>query len=67
MSKVLFDKDGRIARISLNRPEKLNAIDDEVPGLLQDAVLEAEKDTSVHVIILSGNGKAFCGGYDLAA
>jgi enoyl-CoA hydratase len=67
MSKVLFEKDGHIARISLNRPEKLNAIDDEVPVLLQDAVLEAEKDTSVHVIILSGNGKAFCGGYDLAA
>ena len=43
-------------RISLNRPEKLNAIDDEDPVLLQDAVLEAEKDTSVHVIILSGNG-----------
>ena len=56
MSKVLFEKDGRIARISLNRPEKLNAIDDEVPVLLQDAVLEAEKDNSVHVIILSGNG-----------
>ena len=56
MSKVLFEKDGRIARISLNRPEKLNAIDDEDPVLLQDAVLEAEKDTSVHVVILSGNG-----------
>mgnify|MGYP005645648929 CR=1 FL=1 len=41
MSKVIFDKDGRIGRISLNRPEKLNAIDDDVPGLLQDAVLVA--------------------------
>ena len=44
MSKVIFDKDGRIGRISLNRPEKLNAIDDDVPGLLQDAVLVAEHD-----------------------
>ena len=34
MSKVIFDKDGRIGRISLNRPEKLNAIDDDVPDLL---------------------------------
>ena len=56
MSKVLFEKDRRFERISLNRPEKLNAIDNEDPVLLQDSVLEAEKDTRVHVIILSGNG-----------
>ncbi len=65
MSKVLFEKDGRIGRITLNRPEKMNAIDDDVPVQLQAAVLEAEYDPSVHVIVLSGNGKAFCGGYDL--
>ncbi len=67
MSKVLFEKDGRIGRIILNRPQKMNAIDDEVPVQLQAAVLEAENDPSIHVIILSGNGKAFCGGYDLNA
>ena len=67
MSKVLFEKDGRIGRILLNRPEKLNAIDDDVPGLLQDAVLAAEHDPSIHVIVLSGKGKGFCGGYDLAS
>ena len=67
MSKVIFDKDGRIGRISLNRPEKLNAIDDDVPGLLQDAVLVAEHDPNIHVIVLSGKGKGFCGGYDLAS
>ena len=63
MKKVIFEKDGRIGRITLNRPEKLNAIDDDVPGQLQDAVLEAEDDSEIHVIILSGKGKAFCGGY----
>lgn len=67
MSKVIFEKDGRIGRISLNRPEKLNAIDDDVPGLLQDAVLAAEHDPNIHVIVLSGKGKGFCGGYDLAS
>ena len=66
MKKVIFEKDGRIGRITLNRPEKLNAIDDDVPGLLQDAVHEAENDTDIHVIILSGKGKGFCGGYDLS-
>ena len=41
MSKVLFEKTGRIGRITLNRPEVLNAIDDEVPALLSAAVADA--------------------------
>ncbi|MBM60632.1 MAG: enoyl-CoA hydratase, partial [Rhodospirillaceae bacterium] len=41
MSKVILEKDGRIGRIFLNRPERLNAIDDDVPDALQDAVLDA--------------------------
>ncbi len=65
MSKVLFEKTGRIGRITLNRPEVMNAIDDELPGLLEAAVQQAEADLEVHVIILSGNGPAFCAGYDL--
>lgn len=65
MSKVLYEKDGRIARITLNRPEVMNAIDDELPGLIEAAVKQAEGDPGVHVIILSGNGPAFCAGYDL--
>lgn len=65
MDKVLFEKDGRIARITLNRPEVMNAIDDELPGLLEAAVKRAETDPAVHVIILSGAGRGFCGGYDL--
>ena len=65
MAKVLYEKDGRIGRITLNRPDVMNAIDDEVPGLIQDAVKAAEADPGVHVIILAGNGPAFCAGYDL--
>jgi enoyl-CoA hydratase len=49
----------------LNRPEKLNAINDEMPGELREAVTEAGADDRVHVIVLSGAGRAFCAGYDL--
>ena len=66
MSKVLYEKDGRIGRITLNRPEVMNAIDDDLPRELAAAVAEADHDRDVHVIVLSGAGKAFCAGYDLA-
>ncbi|MEM8795807.1 MAG: crotonase/enoyl-CoA hydratase family protein [Pseudomonadota bacterium] len=66
MSKVLYEKDGRIGRITLNRPEVMNAIDDDVPRDLVAAVVEADADRDVHVMILSGAGRAFCAGYDLA-
>jgi enoyl-CoA hydratase len=62
---VLYEKTGRIARITLNRPEKLNAINDVLPRALRDAVGEANRDDAVHVIVLSGAGRAFCAGYDL--
>ena len=65
MDKVLFERTDRIARITLNRPDVLNAIDDEMPHLLADAVARADADPKVHLMILSGNGKAFCAGYDL--
>ena len=65
MSKVLYTKTGRIARITLNRPDVFNAIDDAVPALLSAAVAEANGDDDVHVIILAGEGPAFCAGYDL--
>mgnify|MGYP003972295707 FL=1 len=66
MSKVLYKRDGRIARITLNRPEVMNAIDDDLPRLLSEAVNRADQDPKVHVMILSGEGKAFCAGYDLS-
>lgn len=66
MAKVLYEKDGRIGRITLNRPEVMNAIDDDLPVELAAAVAEADGDPGVHVMILSGNGRAFCAGYDLA-
>ena len=65
MPCILYKKDGRIARITLNRPKSLNAIDDQIPVKLEEAVKLADADKNIHVIVLSGNGKAFCAGYDL--
>ncbi len=66
MPRVLYQRDGRIARITLNRPEVMNAIDDELPVELEAAVAEANAEAGVHVIVLAGAGRAFCAGYDLA-
>lgn len=65
MPRVLYERDGRIARITLNRPEALNAIDDLLPCELEAAVEAANADPGVHVIVLAGAGRAFCAGYDL--
>jgi enoyl-CoA hydratase len=62
---ILYEKTDRIARITLNRPEKLNAINDALPRELRDAIARANADDAVHVIVLSGAGRAFCAGYDL--
>lgn len=62
---VRYERDGRVGRITLDRPEKRNAIDERMPGELASAVEEADADDEVHVIVLSGAGRAFCSGYDL--
>ncbi|MDE2375949.1 crotonase/enoyl-CoA hydratase family protein [Bradyrhizobium sp.] len=55
----------RVARLLLNRPERLNAINDQTPREIRAAVEWAEKNDDIHVIIVEGAGKGFCGGYDL--
>ncbi len=56
---------GRVAVITLNRPDRLNAIDHHMPREIRRAVERASRDDSVHVIVLTGAGRAFCAGYDL--
>jgi len=56
---------GRVARITLNRPERGNGITRRLVGELERCVEQADLDPAVHVILLAGNGKGFCGGYDL--
>jgi enoyl-CoA hydratase len=62
-----YDVDGRIARITLDRPERGNGITLDMPRELSECVERANLDPAVHVIALAGAGKGFCGGYDLAA
>ncbi len=62
---VTYATDGRLARITLNRPDRLNAIDDTMPGLLAAAIDRACADDGIHAIVLAGAGRAFCSGYDL--
>jgi enoyl-CoA hydratase len=65
MSTLTYEVTGRIARITLNRPERGNAITLDMPRELAACVERADLDPNVHVIALSGRGKGFCGGYDL--
>jgi enoyl-CoA hydratase len=62
---ILYEKEGGKARITLNRPEKLNALSMKLQRELNAALWEADNDTAVHVIILRGAGRAFSAGYDL--
>ncbi len=55
----------RVARLLLDRPERFNAINDDTPREIRAAVEWAENNKEVHVIIVEGAGKGFCGGYDL--
>ena len=68
-STLQIEKDAaqpRIARLLLNRPARLNAINEEMPREIRAAVDWANADDEVHVIVVEGAGKGFCGGYDLA-
>ncbi|AOS79558.1 MULTISPECIES: crotonase/enoyl-CoA hydratase family protein [Hydrogenophaga] len=56
----------RVARLLLNRPERLNAINDDTPREIRAAVEWANTNDEVHVILVEGAGKGFCGGYDLS-
>jgi enoyl-CoA hydratase len=65
LETITYERAGRVARIVLNRPRRGNGITLEMPRELAAAVEQADLDPGVHVIALTGNGKGFCGGYDL--
>src|SRR4029453_15731122 len=64
-STILYETDGGKARITLNRPDKLNAISWQMQQDLRDALWAADRDPHVHVLILPGAGGAFSPGYDI--
>lgn len=63
---LTYEVTGRIARITFNRPERGNAITADTPVELAAVVERADLDPRVHVMVVSGRGKGFCGGYDLS-
>ena len=65
MADVEYEVGERIARLTLNRPERGNALTPNLLAELAAAVERADLDPDVHVLLLAGNGKGFCGGYDL--
>ena len=66
MKYLKFEKKDRVGYITLNRPEKRNALNDEMVAALKDAFFAAQEDAGVKVIVLKAEGKAFCAGADLA-
>ena len=65
LETMTYERDGRIARITLDRPERGNGITLAMPRELAACVERANLDPEIHVIALAGNGTGFCGGYDL--
>jgi enoyl-CoA hydratase len=64
---LVYETDGRVARITLDRPERGNGITARMPAEIAACVERANLDPAVHAIALAGNGSGFCGGYDLVA
>jgi enoyl-CoA hydratase len=65
MTEIEYEVSERVARITLNRPARGNGLTRGLIGSLERCVERADLDPDVHVLLLAGNGKGFCGGYDL--
>jgi enoyl-CoA hydratase len=64
---VLLEVDGGVALITVNDPDRRNAVTDEISAGLRLAVNDAQNEPSVHAVVVTGAGKAFCAGADLSA
>src|SRR5205823_281161 len=62
---ILYEIDDKVSIITLNRPEKLNAISPELMHQLLDAFARADDETSTSVVLLRAEGRSFCAGYDI--
>jgi len=66
-TNIIFEKKDRIAKITLNRPQALNAMDPKTYAEIYDAIQDIEADREIRVVIITGTGRAFCSGADLKA
>ncbi|MCK4827980.1 enoyl-CoA hydratase/isomerase family protein, partial [bacterium] len=62
---IIFEKKNGIAKITLNRPEKSNAMNRDMILEIGDALKDAEKDDTIKIVVITGSGRAFCAGIDL--
>src|SRR6185369_17294747 len=67
MSEIIVETENSIAEITLNRPEKRNALNDALINSLKNALSDANKDENLQAIVIKGAGKDFCSGADLSA
>src|SRR5689334_214735 len=65
MDELRYEVADRVATITLNRPEKLNAFTPPMIGAWADALAEAQRDPGVNVVVVTGSGRAFCAGGDV--
>ncbi len=65
--QILYEIDDGVATVTLNRPEKLNAMTAQMGAELADAMAEADADDGVRVVVMTGAGRAFCAGADLGS
>ncbi len=63
--QILYETADRIATVTLNRPDRMNAMPPQMIGEIHDALHEADRDDEVRVVIITGAGKAFCSGMDM--
>ena len=66
MAELLIEKNGTIATLILNRPEKRNALNDNLINLLKDALREIDADANLCAVVIKGAGTDFCSGADLS-
>ena len=66
MSLVTYAADGRVGLVTLNRPDKLNAISAELKTTLVERFHEADRDPATSVVVLRAEGRSFCAGYDIS-
>ena len=64
-SELLYDVDGAVATLTINRPDRMNTISRRMLEELSQRLLEADQDSDVRVIVLTGAGRAFCAGLDI--
>lgn len=65
--EILYEVDGHIATITFNRPERMNTITPKMLGQFSETLLAADADSNVRVIVVTGAGRAWCAGLDIAA